>query len=387
MHLRWIPLLACPLSAPLWADVTLYGELHGSLGRHTLSRGPNQNRLDNAGTHFGIKGSESLGNGLKTLWQIELEAELDGSKAPSPGQTFAGLSDASLGTLRLGHLNSALKGLYTVNQWRSGGSIAHHRHQGHEGMRNFGADALKVFTNPGKRLKNAIAYDSPVVAGFQTSLSYGFGENATRDSTGQAEIERPSDIFSLGLSYAAQGWFAAYAFQREANPCSLRRTGDKKECRPQAGGELEPAHLHYFEAGYRNDQWLLALAWQQARGYDWTDGFSGDSQHPQGTTGGMKSAAESRLQTRQAALSLAHTRGAITAKLTLAHGWDQRTNGERLPQTGYRQWIIGADYQLSKRTQAGIAHGRLIFAPQAGAAVAARATTLTSTSLSLSHKF
>ncbi|TDR78313.1 porin [Paludibacterium purpuratum] len=382
MRTSFIPFILLPGVA--LADVTLYGDLKANVSRHSYSQGAGQGHVDDAGSSFGAKGNESLGEGLKAHWQVEWDLGLDGNKKFGLNETFVGLEDADLGKLRIGYLNSALKDLYTVNQWQSGGKMVYtDQTPGQQAADNFGADGLNTFTNPGQRMKNAIRFDTPLFNGFGGNIAYGFGENRQQDST------RASDMFSLGLSYRPGAWFAAYAYQREANPCSAAPAATPagvQSC-PKQDSDVSPAYLHYLEGGYRDDLWLVALAWQQAHGYDWTDGLSGDSRSTIDIDGQARSPAQARLVTRQVALSIARTFGRYTPKLTLAHGWDQRAGGGTLKQTGYRQWIVGMDYPLSKRTIAGIAHGRQTFAAMASPAVNQRSTTFVSTSLTLSHKF
>ncbi|MBV8047696.1 MAG: porin [Paludibacterium sp.] len=377
MRTAVIPLMLLPGIA--LADVTLYGSVQGSLGRHAISQGASQSRIDDTGSSFGAKGNELLGSGLKTIWQIEFDFGMDGTKEHlGLNETFVGIEDPSLGKLRIGNLNNALKDMTTLNQWKSGGQI---KHAGAEADKNYGADALTVFTNPAQFLKNAIRYDTPSFGGFSANLAYGFGENRNRDDGPSA------DRTSVGLRYQTSGWFAAYAYLREQNPCGTGVSDDqKKHCLPQTAN-VAAANLHYVEGGYRDDHWLLALALQQARGYDWSDQFSGASKSRYTVNGQQLAPAEAKLRTRQAALSLAYTTGAFTPKLTLARGWDQQVNGAKLAQSGYRQWIAGVDYALSKRTTAGLAHGRLTFDQNANQALYGKTTQLTATSVNFTHKF
>ena len=60
---------------------------------------------------------------------------------------------------------------------------------------------------------------------------------------------------------------------------------------------------------------------------------------------------------QEAAVSVAYTMGAVTPKITYAHGWDQKVNGDKIKNSGYDQVIIGADYALSKRTTALVSAG------------------------------
>lgn len=382
-----LAIAALPLAAA--ADVSLYGSIQGNLGRNTVSNGQPTNRVDDTTSVIGFKGEEALGNGLKALWQIESRVHLadDNSKDTfGTRETFAGLADPALGRLRIGYLNSAVNDLYTINQWEYAGNINQSNEGGDTGT-NAGANGLSVLANPGNRVRSAIRYDTPEFAGLSANVGYGFGEN--RGGSGATRITRSSDLFSFGVTYRKDGYFAGYAFQREANPFGLQRdvSTNKLTATPQTGGNVDAALLHYVEAGYKTDDMLLGFAYQDGRGYDWTDSFSGDSKANFGNNTTLISSAQARVHTRQAALSGAYAFGPWKPKASLAWGLDQEVGGSRIADSGYRQWVIGVDYRLSKRTVAGLSYGRLTFGKNTHAAIEDNATTVSTTALSLSHKF
>jgi len=136
------------------ADVTLYGTLQGGMGRNTISNGANSNAMNDNTSFIGIKGMESMGNGLKALWQVENRVHLDGNNALDTfgsRETFVGLDGDRQGKIRIGYLNSSLNDLYTVDQWQYLNNI----NQSNTGdpSKNNGANGLSILTNPGNRLK------------------------------------------------------------------------------------------------------------------------------------------------------------------------------------------------------------------------------------------
>jgi predicted porin len=350
------------------ADVTLYGDLKASLEGDSVSGQASQNKLQDNTSLLGFKGEEDLGSGLKSIWQVESRLYMGNSSTSSLGtrQTFVGLDDGALGRIRLGYVNNSLNDLYTVDQWQYGANI---KNQGQplspsNYMTVSGANGLSVFTNSGDRLKNALRYDSAEFYGFSANLGYGLGENKSQlphlDGSTSA-----SDIASLGLDYQYQDLLSAhYAFQRESNPLNtLAYNADRA------------ANKSLFEVDLTVWHCLVSGAYQISTGYDWVDDFSGDGGSVLTAAGvlapnqatqinpvpsGLTPAA-ARLKASQEAFSLAYTWGAITPKITYAKGWNEQANGVVINESGYRQYIVGVDYALSRRTTAGVSYGNLLF--------------------------
>lgn len=379
-----------PLAAS--AETTLYGILQGSLDQHSQSRSAGNRTLNDTGSRVGIKGTEPLANGQAITWQVESKVHLDGDADNEKSglgtrETFVGVQDKVFGQLRLGYLNSALKDLYTIDQWQYSSHINHPLTKD-EPHPSIGVNGLAVLSRPGKRLKNAIRYDFPTVNGLGGTLVYGFGENRNANSA-DTEITQASDILSLGINYHNGPGFISYAYEHEANPNGIKvDTKDSKKFTAQAqtGNSIKTAEIHYVEAGYKSDIWFLGLGYQQASGYDWTDGLSGSSATNFGDQSTPLSAAQVKLKTRQMAISAAYTSGAFTPKISLAKGWDKSISGHKLEHSGYRQFVAGVDYRISKRTTSGLSYGRLLFDQNAVSAFGER-TKLASLGLNIKHSF
>ena len=90
-----------------------------------------------------------------------------------------------------------------------------------------------------------------------------------------------------------------------------------------------------------------------------TVGINGDFLTQAAKDAALKAAKESanNSEGHEAAVSVAYTIGAVTPKITYAHGWDQKVGGTKVKNSGYDQVIIGADYALSKRTTALVSAG------------------------------
>jgi len=382
-------LAALPLIA--MADVSIYGTLKGSVEHNSLSGQASQNDVQDNTSVIGFKGSEEMGNGVKGIWQVESRVHLDGkSNGDTLGsrQTFVGLDGGKLGQVRIGNLNNAFEGRYAVDQWQYDGEINDRGPNGFGPTYSTisGATGLAVFTNSGDRLKNAIRYDSASFDGFSGSLMYSFGENSSKAMGGEP-AESASDILGLNLNYAFNDALSAvYAYQRENKPA--REWLGRPPINPAASKSL-------FEVDYHANRLFLSAAYQIATGYDWVDDFSGSgrSTYHGGTMGNSgigATPAVARLKTQQMALSAAYHFGAFTPKVSYAKGWNQQAKGHTIADSGYRQYIAGVDYALSKRTTAGVSYGNLRFDKNTAVAQdvnrGSRAT-LKATSVTLAHSF
>jgi predicted porin len=298
------------------ADVTIYGTLSGGLEHDTYNSGmPSQNKVDDYTSIIGFKGSEDLGNGLKTVWQIENRVHLDGTGSSdtfATRQTFVGLDGGNIGLIRMGHLNTAENDQYSVDQWSD----------------NSGVNGLQLFDS-GNRLNNAIRYDSATFAGFSGVIGYGFGENATSGVSA-------SDVLTYGVNYNTpmDGLVLHYAGNYDRNPT---KTSDGRR-----------ANNNLLEADYNQGNLFLSTAYQWATGYDLGN-----------ATAINDTAAAQGLKTRQIALSAAYSFGAIKPKISFAKGWNGTVGDSTISDSGYTQYVVGVDYALSKRTTVGISYGHM----------------------------
>lgn len=402
-------LAALPVAA--MADVTLYGTMNIGLEHDSITNGASNNGVHDYTSLIGFKGNEDLGNGLKTVWQVENRVHLgaspqNGTNADGFGsrQTFVGLDGGNLGMIRVGTLNSALQDQYQVSQWQSDGEFGSFINRGDTADTTTfnpeqvtGANGLTVFTNQQQRLKNAVRYDTATFAGFNANIEYGFGENKNKSSS----VNTASDVIALGLNYSIADFGFHYGYQQERNP------GNQSD-------SPKTAKINYLEADYNASSGPLAglfvgLAYQQAVGYDWFDGLSGSSASVSNlaykteiaksgmskadatSTANAVSPAALQLKTKQAALSVAYTMGAFTPKFSYAKGWNQSANddsGSRA-NSGYSQYVLGVDYALSKRTSAELAYGSAKFGKGTtlGVANGDQDTKVSTVALSMMHSF
>ncbi|MCB6183733.1 porin [Leeia sp. TBRC 13508] len=224
------------VSPTVFADsgnVTIYGKIR--MGVEFLNSDANtttlnstshtsQTKISSFKSRIGFKGEEDLGNGLKTVWQAEgginaddasmdtlsSSKKLNGNGLLATRDTFVGLSDAKLGTLKLGRITSPydnvgskfdgfigsdrINGFFEQNNTDPDSSVTN-------GVYNF---PINVKQN---RKNNAIHYTSPNLNGFSGAVEYYLNENATSTSKAGKGI-------STRLSYSGNGLSIDWGFEQ-----------------------------------------------------------------------------------------------------------------------------------------------------------------------------
>ncbi|AJY09299.1 porin [Burkholderia dolosa] len=178
-----LALLGAAGAAHAQSSVTLYGLIdtsityvHGNNGQGNNSWQMLSGNLQ--GSRWGLKGSEDLGGGLKTIFQLENgfdpgTGRLGQGNRMFGRQAYVGLEHAQYGTLTLGRQYDPTVDLV----------------QAVTGDNYFGS----YFATPGDvdnndnsiRVNNAIKYTSPVFAGFQFEGMYALSGVAGHPGTGQ----------------------------------------------------------------------------------------------------------------------------------------------------------------------------------------------------------
>ena len=320
-----LALTALPVAA--MADVVLYGQIKGGVGV-TFADGKDSGtitQMEDYGSRIGFKGEEDLGNGLKAIWQVEQRVSLagDGEKT-SEGwnnrDTFIGL-EGGFGKVRAGYVSDQFnENMETMDIW--------------EYRTGKGAQArgLNIMTRHDNR-QQGVRYDSPNFGGFDFNITHQLADSAVeknyepnRSTEGQATI--------VGLNYENSGFFGKLGY------------GNYKHKAVDKDGSQEDGHVVRVEGGYDANNLFVGLAYQYAKNMPgWI------------ATGNATNDAALADKAQEAAVSVAYTMGAVTPKITYAHGWDLKNNGDKIKNSGYDQVIIGADYALSKRTTALVSAG------------------------------
>ena len=345
-----LTLAALPVAA--MADVTLYGQIKAGvevskvkLGEQTAAKLGHEKSSKTAteiadfGSRIGFKGHEHLGNNLNAIWQVEQNTSIaGGDKEWASRESFIGL-EGGFGKVRAGKLDSTVKNTSdNVDQWESSN----------------GALNMSVFTRVDERAVS-VRYDSPVFSGFSASVQYTPRDNAN-PSDKYTHNDATRDTYYAGLNYENSGFFGQYA------------GGFRKNAVSEKDG-----HVHRLVGGYDANNLFVSVAGQYANNWE-TLGDYAQAQSNGVVTSAMRAAGtnasnvvfgtaaglDSRpAETIEVAATAAYRAGNVTPRVSYAHGFKAKVDGEKLKGTQYDQVIVGADYDFSKRTTALVSAGWL----------------------------
>ncbi len=345
-----LTLAALPVAA--MADVTLYGQIKAGvevskvkLGEQTAAKlghdksSKTATEIADFGSRIGFKGHEHLGNNLNAIWQVEQNTSIaGGDKEWASRESFIGL-EGGFGKIRAGKLNSTVKDSSdNVDQWESSN----------------GALNMSVFTRVDERAVS-VRYDSPVFSGFSASVQYTPRDNAN-PSDKYTHNDATRDTYYAGLNYENSGFFGQYA------------GGFRKNAVSEKDG-----HVHRLVGGYDANNLFVSVAGQYAKNWE-TLGDYAEAQSNGVVTSAMRAAGtnasnvvfgtaaglDSRpAETIEVAATAAYRAGNVTPRVSYAHGFKAKVDGEKLKGTQYDQVIVGADYDFSKRTTALVSAGWL----------------------------
>ena len=348
-----LTLAALPVAA--MADVTLYGQIKAGvevskvkLGEQTAAKlghdksSKTATEIADFGSRIGFKGHEHLGNNLNAIWQVEQNTSIaGGDKEWASRESFIGL-EGGFGKIRAGKLDSTVKNTSdNVDQWESSN----------------GALNMSVFTRVDERAVS-VRYDSPVFSGFSASVQYTPRDNANSDD--KYKHKYPShDTYYAGLNYENSGFFGQYAGGFRKNSV-----------------DTKDGHVQRLVAGYDANNLFVSVAGQYAKNWETLGDYAQaqsngvvttkmreDKTSPVnasnvvfGTAAGLDGKG---VETVEVAATAAYRAGNVTPRVSYAHGFKAKVDGEKLKGTQYDQVIVGADYDFSKRTTALVSAGWL----------------------------
>ena len=345
-----LTLAALPVAA--MADVTLYGQVKAGvevskvkLGEKTAKAlektrsSKTATEIADFGSRIGFKGHEHLGSNLNAIWQVEQNTSIaGGDKEWASRESFIGL-EGGFGKVRAGKLDSTVKNTSdNVDQWESSN----------------GALNMSVFTRVDERAVS-VRYDTPVFSGFSASVQYTPRDNAN-PADKYTHNDATRDTYYAGLNYENSGFFGQYA------------GGFRKNAVSEKDG-----HVHRLVGGYDANNLFVSVAGQYAKNWE-TLGDYAEAQSNGVVTSAMRAAGtnasnvvfgtaaglDSRpAETIEVAATAAYRAGNVTPRVSYAHGFKAKVDGEKLKGTQYDQVIVGADYDFSKRTTALVSAGWL----------------------------
>jgi predicted porin len=161
-------------------------------------------------TYLGFRGGKDIGRGLKAIWQLEQQVNIDeGNQTTSfaTRNSFAGLAGGEWGTFRLGNMDTPYKeygnilGFLGVN---SGNFVSQSNVLQKVG---FGTSSASSFN---LRRANAIDFTSPtILGGLQTKVQYSIG-NPTEAGISVANNRSPR-VVSWGAKWEQGPFLVAFA--------------------------------------------------------------------------------------------------------------------------------------------------------------------------------
>ncbi|AXE36553.1 porin [Chromobacterium phragmitis] len=332
--------IAAAIPAFAQADVNIYGSLRAgvSVTKNSDNNYGSTFGVDDFGSRIGFRGKEDLGNGLKTVWQVETGFAVDGvtglgstdSGVLANRQSFVGL-EGGFGTVRVGYINDvigdteATDNLYGPRRDSMGAGFPLYE----------ATDAFGAYGD--SRFKNSIRYDSPDFYGFNASVQYGAGENRAAGQMKQGEK------YGVRLGYQNSGFFGAWVYGSQLN------TGANKN-----------STINRIEGGYTNDNLYLAAT------YQWVTLYG--NAHDTNKDGSLKlpginnlpgiTGSSNKLENTGWALNAAYTIGKFKPSIVYSKRDNAKVDGTRYT-LGASQWALGLDYTLSKSTLLEAGYGQV----------------------------
>ena len=200
------------------------------------------------GSRWGLKGTEDLGGGLSTVFQLENGFNAGNGALAQGGrmfgrQAFVGLASERYGTLTFGRQYDSVVDYLaqTTANGNWGGYLFSHPYDNDNTDNTF-------------RLNNTVKYASPTLGGFSFGGTYSFSND-----TGFAN----NRAMSAGAQYSAGGWLLAAAYLRADNP-TMNPGGAIAGAGGSLGtdGNFVSSTLQIFGAGvnYTVGSWTVGFA-------------------------------------------------------------------------------------------------------------------------------
>lgn len=336
MQKKLIALAIAGLSSTAFAqsNVTISGQLKAGFERYSISNDPagttngRQNMISDQTSSIVLKGSESLGNGLSAIFQIDNRFTVDTGSNNSAANTVSN-------TLGAGNTHIGLKGGF--GEFKMGRQDLHYNEI--ERIEN-GAKSLSQQAMVGRglmsqingvsvgvaasRTANVVFWDSPNWGGITARLAY---------STAPAGFEGATNAGG-GLGDGGFAWNGAIRYENGPIKTGYSYLNTKIEGGAAAGTASQESNRAWFAwniAGFS-----LGVAYDRSQ---------------QELAGGR--------QSRNGwAIPLSYNFGNHGVYGTYAKVGDVRGTGGA-GDTGAKQWTLGYDYNLSKRTSVGVNYTKL----------------------------
>jgi predicted porin len=329
-------------------NVDIYGVIAMSLDSVDTGNGPTAatqgvrlNKVSSNASRLGFRGKEDIGGGLAALWQIESLINVDGTGTSTFANrnSFLGMKSEDMGTLLLGRYDTPYKfstrkldvfGLTLADNRSLLGGVA-------------GKSSWMQFDG---RRTDTIVYKSPEFSGFSLAAAYAFGAETTSTVT-----QTKGSAWSLAGMYKANGLYGALAYE-------THKIGS-----PATGTLAGAAVGSFASANSKESAWKLGLGYQVDA---FNLGFIYEKTND--TLGGTGAAAPIAACTAVGQNCYGHSVYYLSGKysfgndaIKLAYGKSGNLAGATAgSNTSAKQFSIGYDHSLSKRTTLFAFYTRLV---------------------------
>lgn len=186
-------------------SVTLYGIIDTGVGYNRIKDADGNKATKTgiydgtnhgqAGSRWGLRGTEDLGNGLRAEFMLESGFDVTTGSSAQGGRLFGrqawlGLAGDNWGSLRFGRQHNVGTDFMLGMVDPFGGGF---------GLANGGSAFTAIDTN---RMDNTIKYVTPNFSGFQAGVAYSFNHNGSQDWKYSGSSNTNDRAVSAGLRYA-----------------------------------------------------------------------------------------------------------------------------------------------------------------------------------------
>ena len=302
-------------------NVTLYGVVDASVditdsgdasGATTSSSGQRTTKISSNVSRIGFKGTEDLGDGLKAIFQLETAFNADGTVFANNNSrnTFVGLEADSWGRVLLGQYDTPYK-----TSTRSWDLFIDHLADNRNLMGRSRASGIAFDGRPA----NTVRYDSIDFSGFKFAAAYVAGaEAATVSGSSKGSAWSLSGLYTINTEW---NLIAAY----EKHDFGTGGTGSLAAVGPVLKDQSEKAWK--LGTSYKSGPWRANLVYEKV-----TDDFSAAAAH-----------GDHKAWT----LAGGYTVGSNEFKAA----YTKADEYEGTSSTGAKQWALGVDHIMSKRTK------------------------------------
>lgn len=352
---------AAPVAMADTSNVVIFGKIQaeaGSFNNGTASGtgsttgGSNSYRKafvnSSQNTELGFKGTEDLGNGLSAVWQVAVDVRVDGSDttfnsttASTSGQnfgsrnTYVGVASKTMGTVILGKHDTPYKTSTGPLDLFTGTIADYNTLMGSNGYTVGSTTGLATtITTFDARPGNVVMYSSPKFNGFDVKAAWSAVNEGNVTPNGTS-VTNKGNLWSLSLNYANGPIFATAAHEENEGARSNIATATTVGYASTTTAVKGKATKLGF--GYNFGATKVGLIWERIK----------DNANASAAASSYSAFANTNSRDRKAwYLGAAHSIG----KVTLKGAYNKMGDMDGLTESGAKQWTLGADYALSKRT-------------------------------------